>query len=737
MTTLDTTVSASTTEPHQPAVPNVPYTWAPRRWPRFLSISPTPQPPVELTDRPGRFLARILRGSWMPLAVGALLNAGTYLTAGLVPAILGVIIDRQLPYGLGAHLVPGLLALAALGVAGGLIGALTEIFSVGSWLRGWEAAARGVGHRLGQRPRAITRQIASGDVVATINADADAIGALCYFIVNVVGSLIATIVVAVLMLRMDIGLGLLVLLGVPIVLGGVGSLLKPLNRRMTAQREENGRLTTVTTDVVAGLRVLRGIGGEDVYADRYARQSARVREAGIRVASTQALLAAIRAGAPMILTAVVVGASATAALSGRITPGEFVTFYGYTTFLIWPLGSFADLMQFMTRAWVGAKKAARVAEVRPLVSDALVPSPVPVVPDAGPRPGTSGAAGSGVGETADAAARPGPSGSGGPGSGSDGPRSGTGTPAAPATDAAGTGPDSRRRGGGVGTDAGSQAHGEGPDPLGDLTDLATGVRVRGGIMTALVCARPGESAALAERLGRADDRYGVTLDGTDLRTLPIDQVRRTILVSGAHAEAFAGPLAAEVLGEEVPLAGDRGVRELMQTYAGAYRPDAARAAVPLTAAQRKRAQHALEVAAAGDVVDSLGGLDGQLTEKARNLSGGQRQRLALARAVARQSPVLVLVEPTSALDSHTEDLVAQHLREEREGRTTVVVTASPLLLSRCDEVILLAEPEPAKPDEGEREGQAGSGVVEIARGTHHQLSSLPDYAAVVERGAAA
>ena len=100
--------------------------------------------------------------------------------------------------------------------------------------------------------------------------------------------------------------------------------------------------------------------------------------------------------------------------------------------------------------------------------------------------------------------------------------------------------------------------------------------------------------------------------------------------------------------------------------------------------------------------------------------------MALARAVARRAPVLVLVEPTSALDSHTEALVARRLRAEREGLTTVVVTASPLLLGRCDDVVLLEA----------QDGAAGAGLREIARGTHRELSALAAYAAVVGRAGA-
>jgi sulfate transport system ATP-binding protein len=97
------------------------------------------------------------------------------------------------------------------------------------------------------------------------------------------------------------------------------------------------------------------------------------------------------------------------------------------------------------------------------------------------------------------------------------------------------------------------------------------------------------------------------------------------------------------------------------------------------------------------------------------LSGGQRQRVALARALLTDAEVLVLVEPTSAVDAHTEATVAERLVAARAGRTTVLVTASPLLLDRADEVVLLA---------GDRV---------LATGTHHELLHRDDEAGAVYR----
>ena len=106
-----------------------------------------------------------------------------------------------------------------------------------------------------------------------------------------------------------------------------------------------------------------------------------------------------------------------------------------------------------------------------------------------------------------------------------------------------------------------------------------------------------------------------------------------------------------------------------------------------------------------------------MAERGREFSGGQQQRLRLARALLADPPVLVLVEPTSAVDAHTEARIADRLGACRPGRTTVVCTTSPLVLDRADHVIYVE-----------------SGRV-VAEGTHRELLDRePRYAATVTEG---
>jgi len=105
---------------------------------------------------------------------------------------------------------------------------------------------------------------------------------------------------------------------------------------------------------------------------------------------------------------------------------------------------------------------------------------------------------------------------------------------------------------------------------------------------------------------------------------------------------------------------------------------------------RQEAEDTIRVANAEDVYDALpGGWQGLLDERGRGLSGGQRQRVVLARVIGIDAGILVLVEPTSAVDAHTEARIAERVAVHRRGRTTVVTTVSPLWLHHADLVAFL------------------------------------------------
>lgn len=203
-------------------------------------------------------------------------------------------------------------------------------------------------------------------------------------------------------------------------------------------------------------------------------------------------------------------------------------------------------------------------------------------------------------------------------------------------------------------------------PSGDLCDPATGLCAPAGRLTAVVCGDPDAAGRLAERLGGHPTEPGtsVLLGDVPLDELPLDSARTAVLVQDKDPVLLSGSLR-ELL--DVPASGNVSAEDA------------------LAAAQCDDVLEALAQTspAAGDPMDV------RVTERGRSLSGGQRQRLALARSLIADPEVLVLDEPTSAVDSHTEARIAQGLRNLRTGRTTVVFTSSPLLLDRADRVVLV------------------------------------------------
>lgn len=507
------------------------------------------------------------------------------LVEGVLAGIVWMLAQALLPYALGRAVDDGLAqrhtgalflwagVLLGLGVVQAVFGILRHRFAVSNWLQASFRLIQVVTRHLARTGPAVRAEITTGEVVATISNDALRAGGAFDITARLSGAIVAYVVVAVLLLSTSVVLGLVVLIGVPVLAASLSFVIRPLQQRQREQREEIGQLTALGADTVAGLRVLRGIGGEEVFLGRYRRRSQEVRRAGVRVAVPQSTLDSAQVLLPGIFVVIVTWLGARFALEGRIQPGELVAFYGYAAFLVIPLRTAAEAVDKITRAYVGTRRMLAILAVEPRM------------------PAGTGAAAS-------------------------------------------------------------------PPPGAQLVDAASGVALAPGQLTALVPTLPDEAAPIVDRLGGFTRSGGVTLGGVPLGELSLAEVRRRVVVSETDPLLFSGTLRSEL--------------------------------DPWGRATDEQILEAIGVANAEDVLEALpGGLDGEVDERGRGFSGGQRQRLVLARALLADPETLILVEPTSAVDAHTEARIAERLHAARAGRTTAVVTTSPLVLGRADRVVLL------------------------------------------------
>ncbi|MFB6960600.1 ABC transporter ATP-binding protein [Streptomyces sp. NPDC056309] len=518
-----------------------------------------------------------LGGQMKALAWGLLHFASVSALPFCVGLAIQAVVDRS-----GARLAfaGGLLTVACAG------NALGDTYLHRAAVTNWITAAARVQQLLARKAAALgsalTRRVAAGEVVAVSTGDVEKIGWFVEAVSRFTAAAFTIVLVCVALLVYQPALGVVVAVGLPALALAVLPLLPRATRRADVQREKAGRATELASDTVAGLRVLRGIGGEELFLDRYRRASQEVRHAAVRSARMWSLIAAIQVLLPGLLLIGVVWYGVHLARAGRISVGELVTVYSSVMVLTYPLRHFVEIAMAYSFSRPSAARAARVLSLERATD-------------------------------------------------------GTGT-RAPVV------------------------------PSGELHDPATGLRVPAGQLTAVVCGDPDAAGRLAERLGGHPTEPGTSalLGGVPLDELPLGSARTAVLVQDKDPVLLSGSLRALL---DVPASGEVAAREA------------------LTAAQ------------CDDVLDALAQsspsaedpMDVRITERGRSLSGGQRQRLALARSLITDPEVLVLDEPTSAVDSHTEARIAHGLRDLRAGRTTVVFTSSPLLLDRADRVVLVHE----------------------------------------------
>jgi ABC-type multidrug transport system fused ATPase/permease subunit len=589
-----------------------------------------------------RFLGWLLWQQLPLLLLSSLLSVIEWLPGSVGPYLVGKIVDEGIIPGDLARVSRLSLIMFGLVVIGIVASVLGHSLVVRTWLVAMYGSMKLVTRKATQMGHVLPQRTPTGEVLSVSASDSDEFGALTEIVSRFVGALIAYLVIAGLVLWTSVKLGIVVLLTAPLIVLFAMPLLRPLQRREEIDRSRTSDLTSMATDIVGGLRILRGIGGERTFARNYTEQSQHTRQAAVSAGVWQAAVEATGVLFSGLFLVALTWLGAGEVVAGGLSVGQLISFFGYAIFMVWPIQTFFELAQKWVRTVVSARKTVAVLDQQPPWQAPQQPLRLP-----------------------DRAV---------------------------------------------------------------LHDQESGFVAEPGAFTIIVSAVPDDSAALADRLGRylpadheplsldvtnalkgraarrarkqqraerarlaerdrelAGQKWGVSLGTVDLADVGIDQVRERIVVSDTASQVFAGTLQSAI--------------------------------DPHGRLSLAEAETVLRVAAAEDVfAGSRGGWQGRIDERGRGLSGGQRQRVVLARVLGLDPQILILVDPTSAVDAHTEALIAERLVAHRRGKTTIVATVSPLLLHHADRVALLVNKQI------------------VAYGTHEELlQASPNYRRTVAR----
>ena len=562
-----------------------------------------------------RFLGWLLWQQLPVLLLSSLISVIEWLPGSVGPYLVGKIVDDGIIPGDLATVGRLSLIMFGLVIIGIIASVLGHTVVVRTWLVAMYGSMKLVTRKATQMGHVLPQRTPTGEVLSVSASDSDEFGALTEVVSRFVGALIAYLVIAGLVLSTSLKLGIVVLVTAPLIVLFALPLLRPLQRREEIERNRTSDLTSMATDIVGGLRILRGIGGEQTFARNYSGQSQYTRLAAVSAGVWQGAIDATSVLFSGLFLVALTWIGAREVVAGDLSVGQLISFFGYAIFMVWPIQTFFELAQKWVRSVVSARKAVAVLDQQPPWQAPRQPLTLPdhaVLHD----------------QESEFTAEPGEF---------------TIIVSALPDDSAAL---ADRLGRYLPADH---------EPVG--LDVADGLKGRAARRARKQ--QRAERARLAERDRQlAGQKWGVSLGTVDLADVPIDQVRNRIVVSDTASQVFAGTL---------------------QT-----------AIDPHGCLSLAEAETVLRVAAAEDVfAGSHGGWQGRIDERGRGLSGGQRQRVVLARVLGLDPQILILVDPTSAVDAHTEALIAERLVAHRRGKTTIVATVSPLLLHHADRVAFL------------------------------------------------
>jgi ATP-binding cassette, subfamily B, bacterial len=558
----------------------------------------------------------------------ALLGSGTEI---VIPLLTKVAIDGPIAKSArsGVHayglLVPIGLAAIGLGIAEVALNLLRRWAQSGA-VAGLEQSMRDdIYQHLQRLEPEFHDQWQSGQLLSRATTDLSAIRRFFGFgIVFMITSSASFVVIVVLLIRLNLLLGLLT----AAVFAPVTALCLwferrygVLSRRVQDQQDD---LATCVEEAAAGIRVIKAFGRREHSAALHARLAATVYHTQVSKARLRGAFWASLDLVPNVTIAAILLIGALAVGSGSLTIGGLVAFVAWVLQLVWPIEAMGYILALGQEGATAAQRVYELLDTRPSIT--------------GPAAQTPGA-----------------------GSGGSSPRDSTAVPRPR--------PSGRRSGRLVLGHVRFSYPGAAQPVLRDIClDLSPGETV------ALAGATGSGKTTLLYLIARLADATGgsITLDGTDIRQLPLATLRTLV------ACAFEDPTLFSV-----------SVRENVALGAPEASDESIRAAL---------------AAAQAEFVDDLPwGLDTRIGEQGMSLSGGQRQRIALARAILASPSVLLLDDPLSALDVHTEAKVTAALGQVLAGSTALVVAHRPSTVALADRVAVLEHGEIA------------------AVGSHHEL----------------
>jgi ATP-binding cassette, subfamily B, bacterial len=554
----------------------------------------------------------------------------------MIPLITKSVIDGAIAHGSRGELLPLGLAATALGVLQAGLNFYRR-WSLAGAVNGMEKTIReDLYHHLQQLDPSFHDAWQSGQLLSRATNDLSTIRRFAGFgTVFFITSTWTFLLIVALLIDMNWWLGLLTgCLFAPV---GVLCLRFEKKYRVLSRQyqDQTGDLATYVEEAAAGIRVLKSLGRRDEASVRHLGLSRLVYRSQIGKARLRGTFWAGLDLAPNAAIGLLLLLGALAVSWHQLTLGGLVAFVTLTLLLIWPIEAMGFIIATGQEAATAAQRIYEIFDTAPEITDPGVPED--------PQPSI----------TAERARK-------------SGTKAKSAMPAAPAakSDA------EHARTGHLRFDAVTFSYPEAPEPVlrGVTLDLAPGETV------ALVGATGSGKSTLLQLVPRlADATSGlITLDGTDIRDLPLPELRTRVGCAFEDPTLFSASVRENV---------SFGVRDATEADVLA----------------------ALAAAQAEFVADLPWGLDTRIGEQGMALSGGQRQRVALARAILAKPEVLLLDDPLSALDVHTEAKVTAALADVMADSTALVVAHRPSTVLLADRVALLAD-----------------GVI-AAIGTHHEL----------------